>query len=254
MGRNSPPLTHEYMGEGNNMNLAAIRTDKISAVKEHALGDVYKDASGRTFVYAKAGATALSRGKLTVAADPVANHQDMSFAVAPAVGDTKIQVTLGATAATADQYRDGWMVVNDGTGEGRAYPVEGNAAADSAATCIVYLKEGIDTAGALSEANVNLIPGKWNGTVISAADQADMPTGVPNVAVTAAYYYWSQVGGPCAVLADETLSPVGGVVTIGSSTAGAVEELDAVAEPVVGEVMIAGVDGEYPVINLQIHV
>jgi len=231
------------------------RVDKTSSVAAHQLGDIYSDAFGRTFIYAKAGATGLSRGKLTVAADVVANHVKMNFAVAPTAGDLVVKVTLGATAATADQYKDGWLVVNDGTGEGRAYPVEGNLAADSAGTCTVYLKEAIDTTGALSEANVDLLAGKWNGTVISAADQADAPTGVPIVAVTANYFYWSQTGGPCAVLADEALSPVGGIVTIGSSTAGAVEELDAVAEPLVGEVMqTAGVDAEYPMINLQIFV
>lgn len=235
--------------------IAFGRVDKTSSVAAHQLGDVYRDSYGRTFVYAKAGATALSRGKLTVAPDVVANHVNMSFAVAPTAGDDVVKVTLGATAATADQYKDGWLVVNDGTGEGRAYPVEGNLAADSAGTCTVYLKEAIDTTGALSEANVDLLAGKWNGTVISAADQADAPAGVPIVAVAANNYYWSQTGGPCAVLADEALSPVGGIVTIGSSTVGAVEELDAVAEPLVGEVMqTAGVDTEYPMINLQIFV
>ena len=230
------------------------RVDKISSVAAHQLGDVYRDSYGRCFVYAKAGGTALGRGKLAVQPTTVANHNNMSFAVAPTAGDTKIQVTLGATAATADQYKDGWMVVNDGTGQGRLYPVEGNLAADSAGTCVVYLKEAIDTTGALSEANVDLEYGKWNGTVISAADQADCPAGVPLVAVTAAYYYWSQTGGPVSVLADETLTPVGGVVTIGSSVTGSVEMLDAVAEPVIGEVMLAGVDTEYPIVNLQIFV
>jgi len=161
---------------------------------------------------------------------------------------------LGATALTADQYKDGWLVVQDGTGEGRLYPVEGNLAADSAGTGIIYLKEAIDTTGVLAEANVDLVANKFAGTVISAADQADCPTGVPLVAVTTLYYYWSQTGGPCAVWADETLTPVGGTVTIGTSVPGSVEELDLVAEPLVGEVMLAGVDTEYPIINLQIFV
>lgn len=236
--------------------VAAARPDVISSVKEHKLGDIYRDAFGRTFVYSKAGAANLSRGKLTVAGDIVANHTNMSFAVAPTAGDKVVYVTLGGTAATKDQYKDGWLVVQDGTGEGRAYPVEGNLAqATTTGTCTVYLAEPIDTTGALSEANVDLMLGKWNGTVISATDQADAPTGVPIVAVTAAYYYWSQTGGIAAVLMDETASPVGGVLTIGSSTAGAVEELDAVAEPVVGEVVQqAGVDTEYQAINLQILV
>lgn len=236
-------------------DVAFGRPDKTSSVAAHQLGDIYRDSYGRTFVYSRAGGSNLSRGKLTVSPDAIANHTNLSFAVAPTAGATKIQLTLGGTAATADQYKDGWMVVNDGTGEGRLYPIEGNTAqATTSGTVNVYLKEPIDTTGVLSQANVDLIAGKWNGTVISAADQADAPTGVPLVAVTAAYYYWSQTGGPASVLADETLDPIGGVVTIGSSVAGAIEELDAVAEPVVGEVILAGVDTEYPIINLQIFV
>ena len=45
-----------------------------------------------------------------------------------------------------------------------------------------------------------------------------------------------------------------GIVTIGTAVPGAVEELDAVAEPLVGEVLVVGVDTEYPLINLQIFV
>ncbi len=72
------------------------RVDQISEVASHQLGDIYRDSFGRCFVYAKAGATALVRGKLTVAADPVANHLNMSFAVAPTKGDTKIQLEESA--------------------------------------------------------------------------------------------------------------------------------------------------------------
>ncbi|MCP3681666.1 MAG: hypothetical protein GY861_03155 [bacterium] len=235
---------------------AGLRTDKTSSVATHKLGDRYTDPFGRTFIYCKAGSTALVRGKLTVAPDVVGNHTNMSFAVAPAIGDKKVQVTLGGTAATADQYKDGWFIVQDGTGEGRAYPIEGNLAqATTTGTCTIYLYEAIDTAGALSESNCDLLAGKWNGTVISNPDQDDAPTGVPLVAVTEAYYYWSQVLGPCATLIDETATPVGGVLTIGSSVSGAVEEIDLIAEPLVGEVVQqAGVDTEYTMINLQIAI
>jgi len=233
--------------------MTAIRTDKEQVNKEHQLGQRYVDSNGRVWTYCKAGATGLDRGKLTAAPTVVANHTNMSWQTAPAAGDKVVKVTLGATAATADQYKDGWLVVNDGTGEGRMYPVEGNLAADSAATCTVYLAEAIDTAGALAEANVDLLAGKYNGVVISPADQADAPVCVPIVAITADYYFWAQSGGPCAVWADETLTPVAGLVTMGSSVPGSVEELDATAEPLVGEVMQqAGVDTEYPAINLLI--
>jgi len=223
-----------------------------SSVREIALGSRYEDQWGRVFHYAKAGGTGLSRGKLVVAADPVANHLNMSFAVAPAVGDKSVTVTLGATAATANQYRDGWLAVQDGTGEGRMYRIEGHQAADASASLVIWLCEPIDTAGALAEANVDLVYNKYDSVVISATDQADIPVGVPVGAITASYYGWVQTWGPCAVLMDEAIA-AGDTVTIGTGVAGAVEAVDAVGEPVVGHMSeLTGVDTEYTTMYLQI--
>lgn len=234
------------------MNIAPAQVDQTSDSKEVRLGTIYTDSHGRTFRYVKAGASALDRGKLVVAPTVVANHLNMSFAAAPAVGDKEVQVTLGATAATADQYEDGWMIVQDGTGEGRAYPVEGNLPADSAGTCKVYLKEAIDTAGALSESNVDLLANEYNAVVVSATDQADRALGVPIVAIAAGEFGWVQSGGICAVLADEAVNP-GLAVTIGTGVAGAVEAVDADTEQIVGYVpFTALVDTEYKAVNLVI--
>lgn len=208
--------------------------------------------NGKIFRYVKVGGTALSRGKLVVAPTVVANHLNMSFAVAPTVGDTVVKVTLGATAATADQYAGGELVVQDGTGEGRSYIVDGNLAADSAGTCTVYLKEAIDTTGALSETNVDLIASPYNGVVISATDQADMAVGVPVASISASEYGWVQTGGRASVLADEAIA-VGLTVTIGSGVAGAVEALDGAGEQAVGIVHgTAMVDTEYQSVFLTI--
>ena len=234
------------------MNLAPSRFDQTSSTKEYAIGQQFTDGSDRTFRYTLAGGTTLARGKLAVAPAVVANHLNMSFATAPAVDDRSVSITLGATALTADYYADGWLVVQDGTGEGRSYPVEGHPAADSAGTVTIYLKEGIDTAGALAETNVDLLANDWSGAVISVSDQLDRPIGVAVVAITNAEYGWLQTGGNCATLIDETIA-IGGEVTIGSSTGGAVELLDAAGEPPVGICgATGGVDTEYQNIYLTI--
>lgn len=234
------------------MNLAPSRFDKTSSTKEFALGQSFTDGDGRVFVYAKAGSSNLSRGKLCVAPTVVANHINLSFATAPTAGDTSVVVTLGATAATADQYKDGVLVVNDGTGEGRAYPIEGHAAAASAGSLRVYLKEAIDTTGATAEANVDLLANDYNGAVISVTDQADRPVGVPVVAITADQYGWLQAGGNCSVLFDEAVVN-GLMVTIGTGVAGAVEAQDGAGEPLVGYVNgTAGVDTEYQNVYLTL--
>jgi hypothetical protein len=225
---------------------------ETSSVAENALGTIanFRD---KTFVYAKAGGTNLARGKVVVAPTQVADHEDMSWATVPSDGDTTVKVTLGGTAATADYYKGGQLVVQDGTGEGRSYRVAGNLAADADSTCTVYLDEAIDTDGAASETNVDLVAHPLSGVVISATDQADMAVGVPVVAITKNYYGWLQVGGPCSVLFDEAVA-AGVDVTIGTGVAGAVEAADAAGEQVLGTVYgSAGVATEYQPVYLKLN-
>lgn len=232
--------------------MSTLRHFETSTTRTEPYGKIYEPGDGRIFRYVKAGAVALARGKLVVAPTVVANHINLSWQTAPAVGDTVVKLTLGATAATQDQYADGMLVVQDGAGEGRAYPIEGNLAADSAGTITVYLKEAIDTLGVVAETGCDLIASPYNGVVISVTDQADRPVGVPVVAIAAGSYGWVQSGGLCAVLMDEAVTN-GAAVTIGTGVAGAVEAQDAAGEPVVGFVSgTAGVDTEYQLVDLAI--
>lgn len=234
------------------MNLAPSTLTQTGTVELYRVGSRHSDAFGRVFRYALAGASNLARGKLCVAPTVVANHINLSWQTAPAIGDTTVRVTLGATAATADQYKGGQLVVQDGTGEGRSYRILSNKAADSAGTIVVTLEEAIDTAGVASETNVDLLANPWRGAVISVADQADQPIGVPITAIAAGTYGFIQTGGPCAVLMDEAITN-GQAVTIGSSTVGAVEALDAAGEVQVGIMAgTAGVDTEYQNVELTL--
>lgn len=234
------------------MNLSPSAFYETGAVELYEVGQRYSSPDGRVFRYAKAGGSTLARGKLTVAPTVVANHINLSWQTAPAVGDRTVKVTLGATAATADQYKAGFLVVQDGTGEGRAYKIAGHPAGLSAGTLTIYLQDAIDTAGVLSEANVDLIANPWRGAVISVTDQADQPTGVPVVAIAAGEFGFIQTGGPCSVLMDEAITN-GQAVTTGTGVAGAVEALDAAGEVQVGIMAgTAGVDTEYQLVELML--
>jgi hypothetical protein len=215
----------------------------ISSTKQEMLGALSETADGRKYRYALAGAVALSPGKICVNADLVANHTDQNIAVSGVAGDTKVSLTLGATAAT-NQYQDGYLVINDATGEGINYLIAGHPAADSAGTLVVNLAEPLEAAVTATTTQYTLKANNYSGVVISIADQADQCVGVPNVAVTAAYYAWLQTHGECAVLADEAVTK-GLALTIGSSTVGAVEALDAAGEHQIGVASEALVDTEY---------
>ncbi len=216
---------------------------KQSSTKLHRLGSIGETADGRVYRYTRAAAVALVAGNLNINADLVANHVNCTVAAAVAKGALEVTATLGATAATLDQYRDGFMTVNDEAGEGIVYAVNGNMAADSAGVIKVTLNEPIEVALTTSS-QVTLKYHTYDNVIISIADQADQPVGIANTAVTASYYCWLQTRGECAVLADEAVSK-GLALTIGSSTVGAVEAVDAVAEAVVGIASEALVDTEY---------
>ena len=212
-----------------------------------------EDSTGRVWRYAKAGGANLSRGKLTVAATVDAQRINLSFATAPAVGAKTVSVTIGTGAAAANDYRDGWLVVQDGGGEGRAYPIEGHDAITASTAGDFDLMEAIDTLGVISETNVDLLKNFYDGAVISTLDQADLVLGIPNVAITTAEFGWIQTYGPCAALQDE--APANGVaLTIGTGVSGAVEMNDAAGEAFIGHVAgTAGVDTEYQLIDLVLR-
>lgn len=221
-----------------------------SSVARAKLGDKVQTADGRTYRYAKNAGTALDAGKLVVAATQVADNENIAVAAAADVNATEVTVTLGATAATANDYAEGYLVVNDAAGEGIAYKIKGHGAADASSSLVIELEDAIKVALTTSS-QVSLVKNFYDSVVISATDQADMPIGVPNVAVAANEYFWVQTGGLCAVLADEAVS-AGAELTIGTGVAGAVEAADLIAEPTVGIAHTALVDTEYRSVRLTL--
>jgi hypothetical protein len=218
------------------LSLTAQNARKVSSTKVHRLGSVAETADGRVYRYASAGASNLVAGNLQVNAGLVANHTNRTVAATVAAGQTVVSVNLGATAATANQYADGFMTVNDSTGEGIQYGVAGNDINAGSAASNVYLQgdEPLVVGLTVSVSEVTLKLNTWASTVLSATGQADQPVGVPNVAVTAAYYYWAQTGGECSVLADASTMTKGVELTISAATAGAVGLKDAAGEVKVG--------------------
>lgn len=241
------------LGTGSVVHAQGFRA--ISATKETRLGQYAETVDGRGYRYALAGGVTLAPGKITVNADLAANHTDINSASIAAVGSNVVTATLGATAATANQYQDGYLTVNDATGEGVNYLISGNSAAASSGVITVNLTDPIVVALAATTTQVTLKLNPWAGVVISAVDQVDLVTGVPNVSITNAYYGWVQTRGECAVLADEAVAK-GSQLELGSSVAGSVEAVDqAAAVATTGVVGIASealVDTEYRSVYLSI--
>lgn len=219
-----------------------IRTTSSTSGGE-ALGQLGSTSDGRTFRYALAGASNLAAAELQVNADVDSNVVNKTVAAAASVGDQTVSVNVSG-AITANTYAGGYLTINDATGEGISYYVNGNTGSSGAGTITVTLREAITVDLTASTSEYTLTVNPFANTVISATDQADQPLGVPNVAVTAANYYWVQTGGIASVLWDEAVAK-GLALTIGTGTAGAVEALDAAGEPQLGIATMAGVDTEH---------
>lgn len=225
-------------------------------IPPHAVGvEIEPFDDERRFRFAKNGAAALARGKLCVAATEEANHINLTVAAAAAVGDKSVTVTLGATQVAADDYAQGYLYIETLTGSGQTYRIRGHTAAASAASLTVELYDEL-RAALDTTSTAHLLKHPYDGVVISVTDQLDLPVGVPPIAVTAStatlhYYFWLQVAGPCAVLADEAFGK-GAALTTGTGTAGAVEALDAAGEPQIGVAMIGPTDGDYTPVMLRI--
>jgi hypothetical protein len=162
-------------------------------------------------------------------------------------------VTLGATLATKDQYKEGYLLVNDGTGEGIMYRIAGHAAAALSSGLDVYLEEPLIVALAVTT-EVTLVANKYKGVIVvpSAATAGGVPTGVSNVAVTAAYYGYLQTGGPCAMLSGTTPQTLGDLVSQeASGVAGSASPAVATC-PIYGVALQLGVATEYQLVNLQL--
>lgn len=212
---------------------------KVSSSQLHTLGSIAETADGRVYRYTKAGASNLVAANLQVNADLDSNVTNKAVTAASAIGSYSASFTAGASQ-TLDAYKDGFLTVNDATGEGVTYAVSGNS---SGTAVTVSLKSPITVALVASTSEVTLKKNTWDSVVISATDQADQPVGVSNTAVTAAYYFWAQTRGECSVLADEAVTK-GQMLTIGTGVAGAVEAIDLIGEPLVGVASEALVDTE----------
>ena len=229
----------------------AVDLSSNSSVQQHSLGTKVETPDGRIFRYCKTGATALVPGKLYDGPANVGNHTNIAVASAAAIGATSVTVTLGATAATANQYADGLLVVNDATGEGYTYRIKSNPAADASATLTLTLDDPIAVALVASTSEVTLLPNQYNGVIIHATTETGVPVGVAVKAITATYYGWIQTRGAVGVLCDASISELGSEVAASASTAGSVT-VGTGALASIGYMLATGVSTEYNPIFLTI--
>lgn len=185
------------------------------------LGARAVDQAGNKYRWCLAGGTALVPGKLQQASAQVANHQNLTTATA-AIGATSLTVTLGNTAATANQYAGGWVIITTGTGASYRYLISSHPAANALATLVLTLSDAITVATAVADSKSDLIANPYSGVIVNPATASSVPVGAGVTAITAAQYGWIQTGGVTSLLADGAIT-VGTNLVASNGTAGAVE-------------------------------
>ena len=190
--------------------------------QKHKLGTRAETPDGRVFYYAKNSSTAITPGgKICDGIAAVAAHDMDVAATATSAGGTT--VTSGTSLTTTlNQYKDGYIIFNDGPGQGEVYRVKGNTLVSGATGLVVTIDEedGFRTALTTSSlfglaynpyTDVKVIDG--DGTMTTG------PLGVNPMPVTASYYFWLQTSGIASVLSGAVVAIVGDAIGVSQASA-----------------------------------
>jgi len=204
----------------------------------------------KTFKYAFSGA-AIAAGALIQNAAAVTTHRDLTPTAASAAATT-VTVTLGGTnAATLNQYKNGYLHVNDVAGQGQLLKIASNPAANASASCVITLFDPVVTAITTSS-KIDLIQNPYIDVVIAPTAETGSVVGVSPIAIADDRYFWAQTSGPASVITDGTIV-LGHTVNRSDNAAGAVEaKADASLLQHVGSVMVVNGNTDNSVIMLNI--
>lgn len=239
---------------------ARVNPFAVSTVQEFPLGTQLWWGD-RKFRYAKSGGT-IGVGKLVQDVVPLAGHID-EVVNSPAADSTTIAFTP-AVAVTddlaANELADGYVYINDDTGEGYLHKIRSHPAITGATSGTLTLYDPIEvTLGDNATATVYHAPGR--NFIIHPSPPTAMLRGVvvSRAGVVANDYCWLQYEGPCPVLTDGTII-IGAGVMASDNVDGSVEhwvpETDTGGEVEsmgpLGFVMAVNADTEYSLIWLKL--
>ena len=232
--------------------------EKVTGTSQiHPLSTRMVLPDGRVFYYGQTDG-AQTAGAICQSAVGVANH-DMDLATNTAsAGDKSVTVTVGGTAATEDQYKDGYMYVNDGTGEGHIYKIRQHDAISSSGSGAINLYDGDPILTGFAAATiVGLAKNPYKDFIVYPTTATGHAVGVAATDFDDDDYGWLQTWGPAAVLCDVAFV-IGNHVRVSDNTAGSGEPLDRDAtnenDEVIGVAsLIAPVTTDYGFVNLTIN-
>lgn len=188
------------------------------------VGQKFQVDGGESEVALVYSTTGIAAGVLVQAPAIVANHTNCAVvgaATVNAIGNTSLTITLGATAATAQQYQGGYAFVTAGTGAGQKLKVQNNPAANGSANLTITLEDAIAIA-LDTTSRVSLTPNPYYNVIINPTTPTNKPVGVTFYTVPATSYALIGTRGSFACLNDSGTT-IGLALAPSQSVAGAVK-------------------------------
>ena len=221
---------------------------------------------GRTFYYAKNSSAAITTaGQIVDGIAAVAAHDmDVAATEAHSVGDTTISLEVPTTDLTKNQYADGYLLINDGPGQGEVYRIKSHpkhdASEDNTVIFTIDEPDGIRTALTTSSLfGISYNPYKDVKIIDGDGTMTTGPLGVNPIPVTASYYFWLQTAGIASVLSGAAVAVVGDAIGVSqaSGESGAFDLWDASSEedtrPIGHAMNIPSVDTDNQIVMLAIR-
>ena len=180
-------------------------------------------------------------------------QDDLLCSVAVA-GAYEVELTGTAnTACAANYYKEGYLVINDAAGQGHSYKIKSHVACTGAATFKIQLYDPLIVGLTAATSEAGLCKNPFDAVIATAAALSAIPIGVSPIALTAAYYFWAQTGGPCAVHAHAAAG-IGVAAIVGTHAAAVDPNVDnASTLQIIGWFMTPGIaDTEHCLVFLTI--
>lgn len=234
-----------------------------SIIQKYPLGTRFV-LGDRVFRYAMNGTSAaLASGRLMQAEVPVANHTAQVLATTIAANSVKtVNVTLGGTAVTKNQYADGWLWVEGGTNIGACYKIKSHPVqAGTTSNVIMTLYDLVAEALTASTETISFVKNIYKDVIIHPAPPSAVLAGVPLIDITIStstvkYYFWLQTAGPAGVLAESGTKTlvIGEDCVADDSVDGAVSgmHINTNSDVIVGRVIDIAADGAIALVDLSI--
>jgi hypothetical protein len=187
------------------INLISQDIYSESSVQLHKLGALGIDQYGNRYRYVQNGGVALVTGNLLQEAAEDTNFRSVVVNTAGAIGTDEVEVTLGGTAVTANQFDEGQLVIESGTGVGQLFRIKRHDVQTSTTgSCTFVLDRPLKIATVATTSQASVRKNAFDGVIQWPTTPTGAPVGIALYAMTIAYFGWIQSGGEAVALFDNT--------------------------------------------------